>query len=729
MRRDEIISRVRNHLRDEENIVKAFQAHPTVDNVRFACDYSEIFAYSFVFSNGRSDLGYATGYEADRQIALNEAWSNRLFFRKDEPVLLLPTYKIELDNLVKRIHLHPLAEVAAAITHIQRLRDADSKLLKWLEQLETQLDAALRNNLTQSLDAFSILSSIYENSPALLLLMSEELKPQSRLKHLLNNGSFLNADDEEAKIGSIQGLPETEAFWEGELRAHRPNASHSTNIIDAKAIATLQAINANHRTDKSVILIARSEIMRDILWRNRHKKECIDVYIAHPRIIGSYMSAEQAGRSPSELIKERYRLSREILDELDYDKTHSMPAFNSHRDVALERIDNVWNELDSFSIARAVWVDGKGWVDGKPTPSTFGKAGEKTIEAISKFVKNRSSVKELLASRSIQIATDIRLGNANLATAEIAQSGGHPTPTLQLQSKSYRSQSTEKTSITIRSPSKTMPYSLQIYDSAFRGRIRAGVDLSDALGRILAQDSEAIYEQLLVTGYMLASLGEWSIAFEYFDIATTIDARGVPQQEAFYFRALARRHVFGMDTAQLIENSKNDLFTANAIKKAWRGTEYWDPRYLNELGVLLASGLHTSVDLSWADQWNRSPIALWNYTLKRIIDDLLLKTQVFNNKVYHMFEKKRFYKRDEIKEAFTDFSESLSNLDARDITYGVEHTLIILSFWLSDRGDIAKRSAEQKLTKLLSDPVPPSLRTVIVADIKALEGGHVGFDT
>ena len=241
------IGQLRQHMADDRSLVDAFRAHPGARSVRFASDYSEIYAYTYVLEP--DDVGYSPKPDRHRQIALNEVWATRLFFNPASLPVLLDPYRIELSTLVSNTALDQAGTYADLAYRLQNEEGTPAEWLEWLRAIDVGLGSSSPRT------TLNLLTGIYQRAPGLLLLMSEELKPAPRLRHLLTTANF----EPLVKPGETLTLSlETQHWWTSRLQQERPDRPKSTNAIDARAMALLQAANRSPSATHSTVLVSRS---------------------------------------------------------------------------------------------------------------------------------------------------------------------------------------------------------------------------------------------------------------------------------------------------------------------------------------------------------------------------------------------------------------------------------------------------------------------------------------
>lgn len=701
---------LRQHMADDRNLVRAFRLHPNARSVRFASDYSEIHAYSHVLQ--AQPVSYFAHYNKHKQIALNEAWATRLFFDPDSRPLLLDPYRIELASLVASTALEPLAHFVEAAAKLRQGEQTPDEWLQWLKGIDEALDNA-SPQLT-----LDLLTQIYDRAPGLMLLISDDLKPSSRLRHLLRTANFDTLGRDLSGVSA-----ETQHWWIEQMRRKRPTAAVSSNVIDGIAVAQLQAINRDPRATRSTVLVTRSETMRRILSdrpsdseaANAFDKATDRVFVVHPRVLGSYLVAERSGASAREIIENRYWLSRETMSLFDRHSFEDRDSYDLRS--MIKKVRDLWAEVDDVSIVQSIWSE-------KGSTAQLAKAGKDTLKAVRDVISGQKTVRNLLSERGSDVANELSLNNAMIAAVGVIEYGqAEPHPMVDVRQKTVIQ--ADRPSLTVRAASRLMQYSLQLYKPEFATywRQTEGNALAALSQFVKAQMPGTGYERLLGTGYTLAAVGSWEVAYQFFNLAVTFDSQNedLPRHEAYYFRALARRYASEKVSPAAIQLSFTDLEMALADKRRLRGEGYIDPRYYCEIGVLLAQARQCNFKVTSTLLDTRDPVTVWRRALREVIDDKALRVQLLNNIVYYLHTRRTRRSDTPLRRAFADLVDAAAVAGIDQVTYNVEHTIIVVTL---ARGGGTREELEAARTKLLQlqglDGTSANLKDALQSDLAGI---------
>ncbi|RYE53429.1 MAG: hypothetical protein EOP18_09125, partial [Rhizobiaceae bacterium] len=376
------------------------------------------------------------------------------------------------------------------------------------------------------------------------------------------------------------------------------------------------------------------------------------VFAVHPRVLGSYLVAERSGASALEVVENRYWLSRETISFFDRHSFRNRDSYDLR--TMIKKVRQLWAEVDDVSIVQSIWSE-------RGSTEHLAKAGKDTLKAVRDFISGQKSVRNLLSERASDVANALSFNNALIAAVGVIEDGQadlHPVVDVR-QKTNVRA---DRPSLTVRAASRLMQYSLQLYKPEFATYWRqAEGDALAALSQFVkAQIPGTGYERLLGTGYALAAVGSWEVAYQFFNLATTLDRQneGLPTHEAYYFRALARRYASDKVSPAAIQLSFTDLEMALADKRKLRGEGYIDPRYYCEMGVLLAQARRGKFKVTSTLLDTRDPVIVWRRALREVIDDKTLRVQLLNNIVYYLHTRPTRRSGTQLRRAFADLLDA-----------------------------------------------------------------------
>ncbi|MFS8146448.1 hypothetical protein [Rhizobium sp. BR 249] len=677
----------------------AFEDFPDADDLILSCDFTEIRAYCYVFDD--HDVSYTEVENQGRQIALNLALLDELFFSK-RPIILLPTYRVELDNLRRNLRLESLSDLASMLEAVQ-----SEPQLRKAKELAERLSALGPNASQQAV--LASLHDIYQNAPALKMLLVNELQPRERLKQLTTQAQFRSPP-----LGPSREAPPSQNsidWWNKRLEERRPDAPRSANMIDAVALARLQAINTAGFYKRPCVLVTRSRTMREILADNREQAECKGVYLMHPRLLGLYETIKKSNKTFKEEIEDRYWLLKETVTRLKATGSDFDRDMQPHLARLIDDVHRLWAETDDLTIAASAF-------SSVPTAQTFRLAEETSIKEIRRFIGDQTPVHELLLKRASEVARDFERSNAEIAVIGVLDQLDREY-LVALEERAQRNKSRLDPIYTAKLPLEEMPYSLQIYGDRSVTWLGNSKDAKSILSSFIkSKTADSDYERQVATGYLLSSLMAWEIGLAFFNTAIATDAATTPKHEAYYFRALARRHSTKDIKSETIEKSLRDIIRANAIKQKTRGSQYWDPRYLNEAGILIAIAKEKAPDLvmdNLPEKLAQEPPSIWQDTLASIRNDEDLTVLVLNNVLYYFTKQGDL---DNVQKFLTTLQEIFSDIPSSKIPPATRHTMIMARFALAEGAREEMDSLLNELEALKSsERISENLRASIDEDL------------
>jgi hypothetical protein len=695
------LAEVEKRIIDDESVVRAFEAFPAAGNLLLACDFTEIHSYCHPLE--AEDDSNASDGSRGRQVALNQALLEELFF-SGRPVVILPSYRIEMDNLRRNIRSDGLSDLASLL----EMFHSEEKIAEANAFVERFSKTAPNSSHQQQLTS---LSEIYEHAPVLKALFVGPLQPWERLEYLRTHADFRSLPVDANRTWPPSD--DTVDWWSARLAEARPDTPRSANVIDALALARLQALNLRHAFRNPIVLVTRSTTMRDLLAEHSANEACQGVYLIHPRFLGLYSRVERSRKTLREEVTDRYWLTNETLTRFATVESDVDYALLPDLKRLVERVRDLWEETDDLTIAKSAFTR-------VGSQKAARSAEEETIEKIRRFVASQSSVFDLLLNRASKIALEFERSNAGIAAIGVLEESDR-NYVLSVEERTQRRRDRFDPVYTAKLPSSEISYSLQLYgDQALQ------MDSLDAKAILIsfmsAKSADPDYERQLAAGYLLASFSAWEIAMAFFNTAIASDSANIPKHEAFYFRALARRHSTKRIKAETVQKALRDVAKANVLKQRTRGEGYWDPRYLNEVGVLIAIAGQNGLTLAPEDlpqNVEADPTAIWKKTLDLIKDDGELALMVLNNLVY------LFTHRDSAEE----LTASLAALRAKSaklpdthLPPSTLHTIVMAELTLAKPiGSDVLVFAERLQTILSnSDRISVNDRAVITRDLATL---------
>ncbi len=698
-------------MHDDAAMVRLYRDFPDSTSIQIAFDFTEVFSYCFPFTN--KNIAYDSDPNSVRDIALNELFGEWLFFRDITPILL-PSYKVELSTLHRCINNSELNEIAIGISALESDPDLFHKLELALKTASASAGAA------GNLSSLSSLKPLYDIAPSLMLLMDEDLRPRRRLQEFLDAAKFTNSASPESGLTAADGAAPNHAvtknWWVDALHEGRPYNSLSSNIIDATAIADLQQINATIPGQGPSILVSRSTTMRRILRQNNNNIACKYVYILHPRILGSFMVSEGSKRPLKQMIRERYSISREIMEHYfdDIDLEMRYGHYRIHQ--LIKRIQSLWNEIDNIAITQAALFDSR-------RLNQFKKSNDNSLRQLEVFIQSNSHIRDILADRARQVILNIKLGNSRVATFGVLTENdnkGHDKLVIK-EKNTVQAASQMEPLYTANSSNDGLLYNMQFYSAKLSEITKDKSDNSKEVLLSAIQDSLNLdeYEKLIAIGYTLCIYLEWEIALQYFDVASQSNTP-IPKHESYYFLCLSRRHSSTEFDSSLFEDCLSLISKASEIKKGLMGETYWDPRYLNEAGVLLANAEKRGIEFSSSQFPWSGALEVWREALLITDSDKLVRALILNNIVYYALLDNGSDRNEALSEygALSELTEEEPELASVPV---IEHTLVMASHAFSDVSPQQTVKDIEALERILSTSnIPDYVRQSIEADVVTL---------
>jgi hypothetical protein len=744
--------------------------------IHYAADFTEVFSYVYPLQAAeRERFGLSEGEQ--RRVNLSDYVLDALFFRPGRPVVLLPPYQAELRGFGAELRTEQLEQFdrfhAAVAGHAERLR-----ALPEFQELARVAGAADRERLEGLTD--SLLALLEEHAPTLLTLgRGRSFMPIARLNRLLKTARFAALGDVlggRLAVGDLEH--ELIARWQDRLHRQRPSAPEAANVMDAIAVAYLKEANRRLGDRGRVLLVTRSRTMhrvfdaelREGLWPGhaapllrrpqsfieraaceaadpdaadeqlRHRRESLSAFILETqRTLETWPRPGQAAPSappwPGAPPRHHAGLAEDAAPA--WDREDGPPAAGGGWPRQLSELVRQREALENLIMAE--------WLTRQPEAASSAAAGQPDVAAVLSLLQNDAELGDAISRRFLELAEEIDASHVLLA-GDMAR--GDATARDQILRDVNLSPGRRRggeggdarSIVVLSSRVGTIPVTLQFYAHGLAALLQAGKPDDVALKEFLEDGAGArggsSYERTLARGFVMATLGRWTLARFHCDLAlrgADPGARGddgVPRHEAHYFRSVCRRFS-GQRGPDAYRASLDDLDEAVAIKRGARGDPgYEDPRYTNERAVVLhnwrAHALATGAP--GAPDSFVEPVTLWKRSLARIRDDQTLKLLVLNNLCYHFVEYGQPAERHEAVRYYKNLARFVAELGRSEpeLPCNVIDTLVWARWRLADVGD-PERDPERLASLLriaLADPYIPGGMRATIQDHLAAVAGH-----
>ncbi len=647
-----------------EQVISDFQfVHHQHGTIRYAVDFSEIYAYAFPEKTAKEfslslidepDEANIRVSELRQRLALNR------LFEGTEKVILLEPYITELRAFWARFQQQQVQSFVDQMPKLLKI-SADPKF-KELSDIAIQAEQNAQP-LSQA-DLKKIADYFEEQGEELLYCLAlRDRDPISRITRLFQHDRFEDLD----ALVDVEGLESDRTIDElyERLLARRGEEAKNTDTptasnLDAIAMALLKVANQVLRSKKiKLLLVTRSEAMHDVFnqisWQDLddpnqvHPSNETDKFLRHPRIFSIYSVLDS--HDPEEvlhLLEERLKTVEAFLAPID---SEGLSEFSSAQNQAhirncLTQIQRDWKSTKSLEET----LDGAADIEKLSTHPATQQQDDKNIQRVFQLLNNRQELKEYIFDRLKDL------------TKALEQKHGFLSVVFPKQQALDAIEAEAHENIYILKAPSDVPYSLEFYSDAAKQLLsvfKAGEDYSlNQIFQFVEQGfrEEPNYEYFLAIACVWGTLGWWKQAETYCESAVELaKAEDIPTHEGHFFLAIClRKSTDGLSFDQQLNRCLESIKHLNlAIEQKQKYLKKSDPRYLKEKGLEI---LRLHIDFSGKSKEATQAIKTAQKSLKdnlspekglelldlaeRLTDDPLLKIQILNTRLFYYVEKR-----------------------------------------------------------------------------------------
>ncbi|HEX8317751.1 hypothetical protein [Longimicrobium sp.] len=644
---------MKNYVRDCERLGRAVNhaledlefMHVQKKKIRYAVDFSEIYAYAQPAKTAREFL-FLDDSEETAEYAQRIALDRLFFTGTEKPVLLAP-YALELQTFV-------VEQQREALNSSLRIFPSFST---YVTGQEFQAAAALAERIAQehrapTVDEERMFTTFLETHGSWLRasLLDTEPQPIRRIRSLFQASRL---DNLEALLNEPPNLDSRIVDrWFAALRgASGGKRSISGCRIDALAMATLESSHRKlEREGVRLLLVTRSDTMHN-LFEAEHDSGLWNrgLLLRHPRVLSVLASVE--GRDYGDA-REQLQSTLRTLSDFSTLIRHGLAksGFGLGRDVYdsyIAKLRKHWAASEQLAVAASGEPGGRhrtGEIDVIP----------RSVKEIIALLRDSEQLKQAIYSRIQAIADIVDHEHRILGgLARVLNENNRDRLNDVLHAERNGGMSLLRTKL------RRFPYTLHLYSDT--GATFAEMLCLDPVSLLSWREmvdffwrtgeSEMLadrYEGLLIMACVIATVNEWDLAEQYCKGAietardltpVRVDAGDVSPHEAIFLLAVCHRKF--MATVERLHVGIDLLQTASQQKREWnilRGElDRDDPRYLNERAVqiLLLNTHFRSSDPLVPELSSDYALMLLDKADEVVGDDLLLKAQIANNRLYY----------------------------------------------------------------------------------------------
>ncbi len=635
--------------RDIEHALSDFDfAFDSGGSIRYAVDFSEIFRH-IIPQPPREDYLLFLTRSVEDALAAQLLISKRLFDLAEDRLVLLPPYAIEFDDFLHSFHERAFGSLLGE--SLQVLQQAQSILEEpdflRFSAIADEFHEVGRQPSDEEMRHF--VEFLEQKCPSLLgVLQPSFAQPLDRVSRLFAEDvfedlkSFVNTTIDPDPDGAV-----ATACYE-RLIAARGVKSHAQSLLDSIAISMVD--KANHIVNPQntrLLLFTRSKYMLNAVDQEVMSGTLQDYessFLRHPRmlyiqyIMDSLHTAEMRRKLADELhVINLFIESAQDIEEMPREMVAEVEA-------QLEEIVSHWQSAEALEALLA------------EAPSAARRVIPQSMRSVIQLIDNSAELRRVVVKRLDEIAH--HLENRHEYLGLYFQSmfpENRDTLKGRLEAEVYEDKCVLRTSL------QAFPYSFQLYsdDAAELIGVLSSLEefgWEDALRFFRDRFSEEPdYERLLVMAYVLGTLNKWSLAELYCERALDIasEESSLSPHEGYFFLAICQRK--WRPSVPRYKRALEFLDRALEEKRGWKASQtYEDPRYLKEKGTQILMlhvelGDHIDVTVPPASVG----LELLAKALQLSTDDVLLKLQIINNRLFYHIETGI---RDDLEALETDFN-------------------------------------------------------------------------
>lgn len=629
-----LYSDCRNILSDQEAVAQ--------NRLFYAVDSTEIFSYAFLDRNLKHTTTYSGRLSLLETIAFDDVCLSHLFFSGRFECFLLPPHQLELRRTVADFSDFMLQEVGLVAGELAEVDRVRKKLATRFADLQQKKEALTPERYRHRLNSF--FSDIIKLYPSLFVLSrTESFNPEKRLQYFLDKAKFLSFSDFYGTSFSVSDVNRAtvNALFAALIEV-RPSYPRASNLADAYALAILAILCERAAAGVEVRFVSRSKAICAALEAADLPPAVADGLkgiMRHPREFGLWSLIEPGDNDGLSLRRETV-VALKWANSLfaDLEGAASTPLENEDEIIArdLRKFGRDVVRLDRSIAAGSIDLGLSLMRDPVDLELLDRMLGEGALgDALRKYY---GEVLERLKSRSFKLTGLIRSRTMPEDETRGWVNVIHAEP------HKVRAAHSVRFGTVVRHNNKFFMYSIYFFSQgliSYLESLDANAEMPlKPLIRAVRKRRVGGYEGCLCVAFLFAFQNEWDLAYGFADLAIKqVEGQGVRNAgfECFYFRAVCRRHVdlLKEDPASMAA-SYRDVMEASERRRASLRVDEEDPRYLNELGILLAfyrSSGGSAVEIG-SEFLNASPEHIWEKAFWLAKDDDSLRIVILNNLTY-----------------------------------------------------------------------------------------------
>jgi hypothetical protein len=623
--------------------------------VRYAIDFSELYAYVFP-EESANQLKMFSDDKPATTAAVQQYVLNKLLFMSDPPLVLLPTYAVELRSFVNFVRDHAVVKAMetapAALQEIQSIATDEE-----FGRVEALIARTRVEGLQPSEQEWREILGFLETRAPTLAQLSEagENDPVERLSTLLRRVRFeplgglveANAAVDESNVRA----------WANALEERRRERSGS-NYLDATSVELVRAANELlSRSNIRLRLITRSKAMHDVerqflapdAWDAAEER-----LLRHPRAFFALRRTEGVA-------------SEQVVDRVLMMQTCLEAVIDSYEHYRGTRVEGEGSSIAGMIAEIRGLLQGSAWL---ASVMAMAEVTETDTQTVASALATDSIQPRVLRLFAMIRDEQTLMSHLEASTRERAQGVDR---LQQLLAVALQGQpeavwgganqlvqyEREGDSTVIKSKMYWMPYTLEFEDPVLQQwsrefEQRASLSHSDMLDTFRSGFARNLdYEMSLSLAYLVAAWGQWELALKFADLALTRQrlSPDVAAHEGKFFKALCLR-MLGAETGAHYREARRLLQQARVEKRRRLGS--LDARYVKETATLLfywgETLTRTGGNSNDVRRKEQTAIRLSHRALELAKDDLSLTAQLYNNLCYYATNSASGADRREVRE-------------------------------------------------------------------------------
>lgn len=630
-------------------------------SLRYAIDFSELYNYLLPQKATKKTSLFWDDGAVDLITALQELMLKHLFsLANDNPLILLPTYAVELDAFLERQVLKELEDVIKLTLSIFN----DVGKLRLHPTVQKFLNA---NEPISDAKKTEFISFVQESFPRILLLIDPLKTPASireRYNKLIKNNTFTTLYDMGVEVNVDINDSIANSWYKILLEKRKlrePAQAAGTSYIDSQSVAIIHRANKLLANEKiRLVLVTRSKHMHDVQEENKDLKSDTGDILRHTRIFNLLYRKAELGRD---------KFHKELSDMLTSVDTLLTSVGNLNQNTDRDELLKI-NKLisDIKSKWRATYsldsiLNERERINILPdSPKSTRISNDK--EQIIAFLR-REDLPALATERLMELTN-------NLQNQQFSFGMGWAWKNTDTDSKKSIMKDIKvaqrRESQLLRATLQAMPYTLKFYSSdvslplaSLRNAAKYKLsEIYEIFLKELKQDSNqkevsVRYEWWLEIAFMFGTLNKWELAELVCKQALSVgkDSNFMAIHEAYFLLSICcrknnpehlfRRHLEGIELVDY----------ALSIKQPNEPENYIDPRYLKEKGthiLLMHKEFHQQAINSKFPLAEQGLDLLFQALELCQENDSTLIIQIYNNIIFYYIDSDSISNIEELKE-------------------------------------------------------------------------------